>query len=298
MTELVHDWWTLLRGVALLNLLAWTAVAVWCWRQRATWPPDAWGERRWQILLSAGYMAGCAWRSLLPVYDVPRLVMVDSFWSSVLVGRSVATVAELCFAAQWALLLRATARAGDAKLGAVGARAVLPLIVLAEGFSWYSVLSTSNIGHVVEESLWGLCALLVVFGLAQAWPRLARQQRGWLALWCTAAGAYAAYMIGVDVPMYWHRWMTQLQGGHVAMDLADGLADIASRWTVSHQWAHWHSEVLWMTAYFSLGVWASIALALQPAWRRAEATPQTSVAPMAVRGSRRAMRRTSSASAR
>jgi hypothetical protein len=232
------------------------------------------------------------------VYDVPRLVMVDSFWSSVLVGRSVATVAELCFAAQWALLLRATSRVGDSTPGAVAGRAVLPLIVLAEGFSWYAVLTTSNIGHVVEESLWGLCALLVVAGLVHAWPRLARTQRRWLAVWCVAAAAYAAYMIGVDVPMYWQRWLAQLHGGHVAMDAADGLADIASRWTVSHQWAHWHSEVLWMTAYFSLGVWASIALSLQPAWRRAAEPQATSAAPIDVRGSRPALRRTSSASAR
>jgi hypothetical protein len=270
--EPVHDWWTLLRGVAALNLMAWALAAAWCWRQRRDWPPHVRLDRRWQLLLSAGYVVGCAWRSLLPVYDVPRLVLVDSFWSSVLVGRSVATAAELCFAAQWALLLRATARETGAAWGEQAARAVLPLIVLAEGFSWYSVLSTSNLGHTVEESLWGLCALLVAVGLLQALPRLARPQRHWLALWSASALLYAGYMIGVDVPMYWQRWLEQLQAGHAPLGLLDGLADIASRWTVSHDWSHWRSEVVWMTAYFSLGVWSSIALTFAPVWRRV-ATP-------------------------
>lgn len=87
-----QDWWTLLRAIAGLNLLAWAGVAWWLWRRRDQWPPDTWLGRRWQLLLSAGYVLGCSWRALV----------VDSFWSSVVVGRSVATIAELCLAAQWA----------------------------------------------------------------------------------------------------------------------------------------------------------------------------------------------------
>ena len=160
-------WWTLLRSVAALNVVLW-AVAAWAlWRWRGSWPPDAWLSRRWQLALSAGYVLGCGYRSLLPVFDVQRLVLVDSFLSSVLVGRSVATLAEMCFAAQWALLLRELGRdTGCGRCLAVS-RAVLPTIATAEVFSWYSVLSTSNLGHVVEESLWGLCAAALVWSLWQ-----------------------------------------------------------------------------------------------------------------------------------
>jgi len=124
-----HDWWALLRAVATLNLLAWLAVALWCWRARDRWPPEDWLDRRWQLLLCAGYVFGCAWRSLLPVYDVPRLVMVDSFWSSVIVGRSVATIAELCFAAQWALLLRRVSRTAGSATGLAVSQAGLVAFV-------------------------------------------------------------------------------------------------------------------------------------------------------------------------
>jgi len=37
--------------------------------------------------------------------DVQRICLFDTWLSSVVVGRSVATVAEICFAAQWAMIL-------------------------------------------------------------------------------------------------------------------------------------------------------------------------------------------------
>ncbi len=257
-------WWAFLRSVAALNVLAWAAAAWALWHWRGRWPPDAWASRRWQLALSAGYVLGCGYRSLLPVFDVQRLVLVDSFWSSVLVGRSVATLAELCFAAQWALLLREAARGTGSRAGAAVSRAVLPLIATAEVFSWYSVLTTSNLGHVVEESLWGLCAAALVFSLLLMWPRVHGARRPLLLLWCVAGTAYVAYMGLVDVPMYWARWLSDESLGRPYFSLSQGWADVSARWVVSHDWTHWRSEVVWMSAYFSVAVWLSIALVLAP----------------------------------
>ena len=266
----IQAWWTLLRAAAALNIAAWLTVAWWLWRTREHWPPDTWLARRAQLLLAAGYVLGCAWRSWLPVYDVPRLVLVDSFWSSVIVGRSVATLAELCFAAQWALLLREFSRRTGNAVGLSVSRAILPLIALAEMFSWYSVLTTSNAGHVVEESLWGLCAVLLVASLALSWRHAETSQRLLLCALCAAGAGYAAYMFGVDVPMYWARWVADEAAGRAPMSLLQGAIDASARWTVSHRWADWQSEMLWMTAYFSVAVWVSIALVLIPRPRRRE----------------------------
>lgn len=253
------DWWLVLCVIAGLNLVAWTASTAWLHRNR----PDGttWPHQRLQLLLSALYVLGCGYRSLLPVYDVPRLVMVDSWASSVLVGRTVATLAELSFAAQWALLLRGAALASRHGPSLRLSQAVLPLIVLAELHSWYAVLTTRNIGHVVEETLWGLVAVLSVLALLRLWPGATPRARRWLLLAIVAGTAYAAYMFLVDVPMYWHRWVADEAAGRVYATLTAGLADAGSRWTVSHDWAHWHTEVVWMTLYFSVAVWISIGLA-------------------------------------
>src|SRR5262249_49070162 len=150
--------------------------------------------RRLQLLLSAGYVLGCAYRSALPVFDVPRLCLFDTWLSSVVVGRSVATFAELCFAAQWALMLRQISRATGGGVGRVTPIVVVPLIAVAEIFSWYSVLTTSNIGHVVEESLWGLAAGLMVMSMLWIWPKVSASMRPVLAAWCVAGIAYVGFM--------------------------------------------------------------------------------------------------------
>ena len=264
MTFDVAAWWTFLCVVSGLNLLAWTASATWLQRRRVALSPEAYALRRLQLLLSAGYVLGCAFRSALPVYDVPRLCLVDSWWSSVLVGRSVAMLAELCFVAQWALLLRQAAVATGRPLGRWVSTVMVPLIVVAESCSWYSVLSTSNLGHVLEESLWGLSAALLVLSLADLWPRANPRLRPALALWCGAGVAYVVFMFLVDVPMYWSRWLADEAQGRPYLNLAQGLADVGGRWVVSHRWEDWKSEMLWMSLYFSAAVWLSIALVHAP----------------------------------
>jgi len=249
-------WWTMLCGVAALNMLAWLVSAQLLKRRRS----ESWPARRLQLLLSAGYVLGCAYRSALPVFDVPRLVLVDSWWSSVLVGRSVATVAELCFAAQWALLLHGVALATRHRPSLLVARCVLPMIALAELCSWHAVLTTANFGHVLEESLWGLCAALLVASMLALWPRCRPATRPLLAACCAAGLAYVCYMFLVDVPMYWTRWLADELAGRPYLSLAQGLQDAASRWVVTQHWEAWRSEALWMSLYFSVAVWLSIAL--------------------------------------
>jgi hypothetical protein len=36
------------------------------------------------------------------------------------------------------------------------------------------------------------------------------------------------------------------------------------RWVVSHRWQDWRNEVVWMSLYFSVAVWISIALVHSP----------------------------------
>jgi hypothetical protein len=202
-------------------------------------------------------VAGCAFRSALPVIDIPRIVLIDSRLSSVLVGRSVATVAELCFAAQWALVLHHAALLGGSAFAQAAAVAVVPLIVLAEGFSWYAVLTTEQRAHAVENSLWGLSAALTVAGVLVIGP----QRLAAVYLPVIAGGAaYVAFIFLYDVPMYWRRWVADQASGRTYLSVAEGMAEVRGRWTVSYRWEDWRSEVAWMTLYFTFGVWSSVWL--------------------------------------
>jgi hypothetical protein len=253
-------WWhALLCSLAVLNVTLWSFSAIASHGQS----PQADGAdsaRQLMLLLSAGYVFGCAYRCVLPVYDIPRIVIVDSWLSSVVVGRSVATLAELCFAAQCALILHRVALLNHSEFGQAASLAIVPCIALAEVFSWQAVLTTAQRGHAAENALWGLSATLLVISLLVIGPhRLAAMYPPMLA-WCVAGVLYAAFIFLFDVPMYLARWAQDQRAGRRYLSVAQGLTDVCRRRVVSRRWEDWKSEVLWMTLYFSCGVWSSISM--------------------------------------
>jgi hypothetical protein len=260
MSVSVISWWYFLCVIAAVNLAALLLSSISLNRRSHVLSPEAYATRRAQFFLSAAYVFGCAFRSAFPVFDVPRICVIDSWLSSVMIGRSVATVAELCFAAQWALMLHRISREANSVVGNIASVALVPLIAIAEACSWYSVLTTSNIGHVAEESIWGFSVALLVASLVAIWPRCTAARRPLLLACCVAGSIYVAYMFLLDVPMYWSRWIADEVSGRYYMSIAQGARDVSVRRLVSHRWQDWKSEVVWMSLYFSVAVWISIAL--------------------------------------
>jgi hypothetical protein len=246
--------------MATINIVVWALAARAHIRRRPALSVDAHLAQRLQLLLSALYVFGCAYRSVFLVYDVPRICLWNTWLSSVAVGRSVATVAELCFVAQWALLLRETSLATGSKIAYRVSLLLVPMIAIAETCSWYSVLTTSNLGHVAEESLWGLSVALLVVSVLAIVPRCAPARRPVLLALCAAGLVYVAFMFVVDVPMYWSRWMADEAAGRPYLTIAQGITDVAQHRVVSYRWENWKHEVAWMSLYFSAAVWLSISL--------------------------------------
>jgi hypothetical protein len=257
-------WWTALFAVSVINLGGWRLTATMIAQRKTTVEPAIYRFQQWQLLLSAVYVFGCGFRSILPRADVQRLGLVDSWLSSVLVGRSVATVAEVCFMIQWALLLNWMAKDAGSRFGVVVSWILVPLIVVAEVCSWYAVLTTSYLGNTVEESLWALCALLLVVSCLALWSRCRAVCRPFLAAALVLGVAYVTYMAVVDVPMYLSRWLADEASGRQYLSLGQGLQDAYCRRCVTFAWEEWRTEMPWMTLYFSVGVWCSIALVHAP----------------------------------
>ena len=208
-------------------------------RRRVQLPADVYATRRRLLWLSAVYVLGCGFRSVLPMIDVPRLCLHDTWVSYIVVGRSVATVAELAFAVQWALLLR-EAGATRASL------AVVPLIVVAEVLSWLAVLTTNNLFHAAENSLWTLTAALALAFLASRWRLVGDRGKRVIAAAIACGAAYIAFMVTVDVPMYLARW----EPGQEYLSLGDGMREILERCVVNRDWAKWREDALVADALF------------------------------------------------
>ena len=212
------------------------------------------------LMLCAAYVFGCAFRSVLPRADVQRICLFDTWLSSVFVGRSVATVAEICFAAQWMIILNRLGAMSGAETTLNIAWVIVPLIVIAEVCSWYAVLTTNYLGNAIENSIWAVAFLIVGIGLFRLLPEFNGPVRIALIIAIVAIAGYLAFLVTIDVPMYLARWRAGLAEGSKLMSLFEGLRDVSTRWVVTHELAHWKGEIAWMSLYFSGAVWASLAL--------------------------------------
>lgn len=273
MTISVHTWWLVLCAVAVLNCIAWVLSAVVLARRRDCFSAREYQYRCWLLWLSMGYVAGCAFRSFLPRIDLERICLVESWLSRMSVGRTVATIAELCFMAQCALLLHFSGSEVHSKFTIKVSQLLMPLIVIAECASWYAILSTNYLGHVVENSIWTLCAALLLVCFFFLWARSTREQRRFLAVMAIFAVSYIVFMTAVDVPMYWSRWRADLGAERSYLPLLKGLADASRVCVVSFDINIWREEIPWMTLYFTVAVWVSILLPHAPSWRHVAQTP-------------------------
>jgi hypothetical protein len=252
-------WWSLLTLVSGVNIAVWFALYRWLHEPPTGGPGSASGIEL-MLLLCAAFVFGCAFRSFLPRADVQRICLFDTWLSSVVVGRSVATVAEICFAAQWAIILHqlGTMTAADTTLNA--AWVIVPLILIAECFSWHAVLTTNYLGNAIENSIWAVAFFIVGIGLCRLLPELDGPVRPVLTLTIIGIAAYLAFLMTIDVPMYLSRWRSEVADGSKPLRPLEGLRDVSTRWVVTHDLAEWKDEIAWMSLYFSAAVWASLAL--------------------------------------
>ena len=250
---LTFRWWQFLCAVSVANILLWT-LAAWGLSRGA----DAYQFR--QLVLSGLFVAACAFRSILPRVDLERFCLWDSPFSSVFLGRAVATIAELGFASQCALLLfKLSHSIGASIIGTIGLT-VLPIILIAELACWFAVITLNHIAHAVEELLWSIVVALVAAGLV-----IYSQQTGsglplWVVMGLIASAGTTILIVFMDIPLYISRWRTNQRAGLRYLRIRDGLKDAVVRRQVTRATDDWRNEVLWMSLYFSAGVWVSLAL--------------------------------------
>ena len=250
-------WW------AMLTLVSGVNIAVWFWLYHTLQAPrtGSLGNTSIEVMLvlCAAYVFGCAFRSFLPRADVQRICLFDTWLSSVMVGRTVATVAEVCFAVQWAIVLHqlGTMTGADTTLNA--ARVIVPLILIAECFSWYAVLTRNYLGNAIENSIWAVTFFIVGVGLCRLLPEFDGLLRAALVIAILGIAGFLAFLATIDVPMYLARWRAEHTAG-TRLSPLEGLRDVSVRWVVTHDIAEWKGELLWMSLYFSAAVWSSLAL--------------------------------------
>lgn len=255
----VAIWWIGLISISTLNMFFWIFTKMYTRRKKLNSPLS-----HFMVAFSGIYVFVCAYRSFFPKADVQRICLFDTWLSSVFLGRSLATVAELAFVLQWAMILFFYGKFLKNRKAQVAAQAIVVLISIAECFSWFAVITTNYLGNTIEESLWAISYTLIGLSLLSFWKDFGRLFKYLVSFAVIGCFLYVFFMTTVDVPMYFHRFQQDSADNKIHFTIWQGLIDLNTRWVVTHSIKDWFQEIPWMSLYFTNAVWVSIALCYLP----------------------------------
>lgn len=254
MINRTYLWWRFLCAIAVINILVWMA-AIWV-------RSDMQDFSLAQPILSGIYVMVCAFRSLYPRIDLERYCLFDTPVSSVVLGRSFATIAEICFSIQCALLIN--------NLGVLlGSSAIIyisylivPIIVVAQVFCWYAAMTLKHFWHGAEELAWLVMVSLAAICFLEGISRLTGFYQVLMIIGLFSCVGSAYIMLYLDIPMYLSRMKDSSRLGLKYLSVKEGINDALSRRVQTSDWEVWKKEALWITPYFTVGVWLSIGMML------------------------------------
>lgn len=253
-TYLATWWW--LAGLCVVSVFN---IGLWVW-MRSGRPRDD-PEAVAHLVLSGVYTFVCAFRSFFPRVDLERRCIWDTWLSSIALGRATATVAEVCLGVQCQLFVLMLARTTGVEWLVWLAWPIAPLAVVSQLFCWHAMLTLNHLGHAIEELLWTALVGCVGVAFLVARSRVDDELSFALTLGVALCAGAACLTALVDVPMYIGRWRRGRAAGERYLSLRAGVRDAALRRVPTQAWPLWRQEVPWMTLYFSVGVWASLAMA-------------------------------------
>ena len=240
-------WWHFLCLGVFINIILW-------FKQKAKTEY----ERR-QKLFSFLFILSNTVRSIFPRIDVERVCYFDNFLSTTIVGRSFATVGEISLSLQIAFgLLLLTKEHG---LPSIFPYVLPPAISFAQILCWCGVLTTNQLFHVFEESIWAI-------GIASIIPLLIKLQRKTtengrkkkLTGCVIIASLYVMYMFLVDIPMYYRRYLENNTSHVKYLSLKEGAYDAMSCNLVTTKYNVWKEDSVWMIGYFVFGSLISVGM--------------------------------------
>ena len=187
----------------------------------------------------------------------------------ILLARLLAVVGEMSWTVQIARALKEVGESLECNVG-VSMYCYIVLIACAECFSTIGTLTKNSLWFTLEESSWVASALLFVtptaIRLKRKHSRLpdlrAEHINKFLNILLVVLLVYDIWGVTMDVPSNLKRYNEERYSDDAGwLSLWDGVKDTTGACLVDRSEKTWAPYTLWMTAYFSLGVWSSLALA-------------------------------------
>jgi hypothetical protein len=251
-SDKTYAWWKFLCLIAVFNM------GIWGWVIYSYEAPHS--TFYIQAILSGIYVSVCAFRSLFPRIDLERYCLHDSIFSSVALGRTCATIAEICFSIQCAIIIYSIALSIQSQWMLFIAYSIVPIIVIAQIFCWHATLTLNHFWHSMEEAAWVVMLVLIAGCFVSGFFLLSADYQVFMAIGLASCIISIWIMLFIDIPMYLSRAKERQHKGHRTLTIKAGLQDALSRREHTQSWGIWKQEVIWITSYFTFGVWLSISM--------------------------------------
>ena len=213
------------------------------------------------------YVIVCAVRSIWPRVDGKYLCCYDNFISTPLVGRILATMAEISFG----LFIIMVSNDIIKSLNFEGSEWILVIntglvfmITVAQIFCWVGIVTKDPSYNAIEESLWtvfGLSNFLIYFyvftKLGNSKNSNSLRVKKIIPLILFGTLCYVTFMVVRDVPMYIKN-AKNYKGKY--NNLTDGIKKLSKCIEVTHSYKRWKEDIPWLTGYFTVTVWCSILI--------------------------------------
>jgi hypothetical protein len=174
-----------------------------------------------------------AYRATFPIIHLNNTCLFA--YSSPFVERSLSTIAEIVFTIQIINLF---------ELSNKYRIYVLTHIYIAEIYCWFGIISGNQYWHVCEEGIWCYCAIILLLWLKYETELNLRFNKEILKKFLTG---YIIYMCLYDIPLY-------IRNSNVEKTQIFICENISADYNI------WKSTLIWMTGYFTIGSWVSLAI--------------------------------------
>lgn len=235
----------------------------------------------------------CAIRTISPTKYTEKTCFLKTKIFTPFIIRSLATIAELAYIILCVYvfihIIKLIQQYSNKKIGHLKpyVYAVIPIIILAEIFSWSGSITEYQPWNISEEVMW-LVATLIFIVLSLyilsiikniKSPKIKSVYR-FFTITIPIATLFAGFLALVDIPMYVNRWkkdkkleikpieiktikdfVLDFKEKH-KLDYDKKINDLQQCRKVDQSFDEWKQEIPWLTGYFTIGVWSSFALAI------------------------------------
>ena len=277
--NVVLGWWTFLIIISIFNILF---ISIYAFTHKLN-------NKQFIIFVFAFiFSIVCAIRAFYPTKYTEKTCFLKTKYYTPFVIRVLATIAEiayiLLFVYVFIYIIKNIKTITNINLDYLKKYVyiVIPIIILAEVFSWLGSITEYQLWNVSEEVLWFLSSIILIVislyilnNIKHIKTSKIRSIYYLLSGIVPVATIFATFMIVVDIPMYIQRWVkgekiesktihqifNEFKSKH-RKNFDNKINDFRQCKKVDKSLNTWKQEMPWLTGYFTIGVWTTFVLAI------------------------------------